>query len=136
MNKEDTIKSDEIVKHTLDLLICEKQFGLDGVALKNLRVDRIQDYARNTLLYSLHTLLPAENIKEETHTVTVKYPETWWQMFKEQYFPTWLKEKCPIKYGTNAETIKFTAYNLYPKFPSFMPERCEGAVRTIYKTRE
>ena len=134
MNEKDLKIYDDSIKHTLALLVCEKQFVLGGFAYQNLKVDRIGDFGRTDLLYSLHTLIPAEHLKEETHTVTVEYPETWWQAFKEQYFSTWLKKKCPIRYKKKAETVTFTAYNLYPKFPRFTPERCEDAVQTIYKS--
>jgi hypothetical protein len=132
--EENIIKMDECVKHTLVFLISEKRFVLGGFAYKNLSVDRIEDLARTKLLYSVRTLIPAEKLKEETHTVTVEYPGSWWQAFKEQYFPLWLKAKCPIKYKTKSETVTFIAYTLYPKFPAIMPERCVDAIQTIVKT--
>ena len=134
MNEKDLKICDESITHTLDLLVCEKRFALDGFAYQNLKVDRIKDFGRTDLLYSLHSLIPAENLKEETHTVSVEYPETWWHAFKEQYFPAWLKKRYPIKYKTKSETVTFTAYNLYPKFPEIMPERCIDAVQTIIKS--
>ena len=134
MKEEDITKMDECVKHTLDFLVSEKRFTLGEFASKNLSVDRIGDLVRMELLYSVRTLIPAENLKEETHTVTVECPESWWQAFKEQYFPIWLKAKCPIKYKTKSETVTFIAYNIYPKFPAIMPERCVDAIQTIVKT--
>ena len=136
MNEKDLKICDDSITHTLDLLVCEKQFALGGFAYQNLKVDRIRDFGRIELMYSLHTLIPAENLKEETHTVSVEYPETWWQAFKEQYFSVWLKKRYPIKYKTKSETVTFTAYNLYPKFPEIMPERCIDAVQTIIKSVE
>ena len=132
-NEKDLKICNESIAHTLDLLVCEKRFELGGFAYQNLKVERIRDFCRTDLLYSLHTLIPAENLKEETHTVMVKYPATWWQAFKEQYFPTWLKNRCPIRSKTKSETVTFIAYNLYPKFPNIMPERCMDAVQTISK---
>ena len=134
MNEKDLNICDDSITHTLDLLVCEKQFTLGGFAYQNLKVERIRDFGRTDLLYSLHTLIPAEHLKEETHTVTVEYPETWWHAFKEQYFPAWLKKKYPVRYKKKAETVTFTAYNLYPQFPRFTPERCEDAVQTICKS--
>jgi hypothetical protein len=132
-NKKDINKIDECIQHTLDILVSEKQFALSGYALRSLTVDRLEDYIHDVLLYSLHTLTPAENLKEETHTVTMHYPATWWQMFKEQYFSEWFKKRCPIRYNSKSETVTFTAYNLYPKFPDFVPEKCGNAVQTIHK---
>lgn len=132
-NKKDITKIDECIQHTLDILVSEKRFTLSGYALRSLTVDRLEDYIHDVLLYSLHTLIPAENLKEETHTVTINYPATWWQMCKEQYFSEWLKKRYPIRYNTKSETVTFTAYNLYPKFPDVVPEKCGNAVQTIYK---
>ena len=134
MNEKDKILNYKIVKRTLDLLVSEKRFTLGGHALKHLTLSEIEDITRDELMYSIHTLIPAENLKEEKHTVTVNYPATWWHAFKEQYFSAWLKKRYPIKYKTKSETVTFTAYNLYPKFPEIMPERCIDAVQTIYKS--
>ena len=134
MNEKDLKICDDSIKYTLDILTSEKRFVMGGFAYENLEVERIKDFGRHELLYSVRTLIPAENLKEATHTVTVEYPETWWQAFKEQYFPARLKKKCPIRYKKKSETVKFTAYNLYPKFPRVVPERCVAAVQTIYKS--
>lgn len=43
--------------------------------------------------------------------LSVKYPENWWQAFKEQYFPKWALQKWPVKY-----TIKtFRAVEFHPE---------------------
>jgi len=133
MNEKDLKLCDKSITYTLDILTSEKRFMMGGFAYQNLEVERIKDFGRHELLYSVRTLIPAENLKEETHTITVEYPETWWQAFKEQYFSAWLKKKCSVRYKKKSETVKVTAYNLYPQFPRFTPERCEGAVQTICK---
>jgi hypothetical protein len=114
MSVENTI-NEKYVKQTLDLLIAEKRFALEGFALQNLSVDKIPSLIERELLYSLHTLIPAENMKEETHTFNFEYPLTWWQSLKEQYFPSWLKRRFPVRYKKITKTVKFTAYNIYPK---------------------
>ena len=126
----------EFTKNTLDFLVTEKRIDMGSFCLDNLKIERVHEYIRNELLYSLHTLIPAENMKEETHTVTVEYPETWWEAFKEQYFKGWLKTWFPVKYRTKTETVTFTAYNLYPMFPDFAPECCIDSVQIICKSGE
>ena len=32
-----------------------------------------------------------------TETVTVEWPITWWQAFKQAYFPSWLIKKFPVQ---------------------------------------
>lgn len=128
--------SPDCVSRTLALLVSEKRFGMGGFMLRNLKIERIEEYIKDELEYALHTLIPAEEMKEETHTVSVEYPETLWEMFKEEFFPVWLKRKYPVKYKTKKETVRFTAYNLYPEFPVFMPEQCKNGRQVIQKNVE
>ena len=134
--KTKDIVAEEIEKYVLTLLACEKGINLGGFTAQNLRVDVIEGLYDNELLCSLHTLIPAENMKEETHTFRAKYPSDWKQAFKEQHFPEWLKKRYPVKYKSITETIKFIAYNLYPNFPALMPGRCVDSVQHITKTFE
>ena len=127
---------DEFMKKTLDFLVTEKKFDVGSFCLRRLKIEKLPTYIENELIYLLHTLIPAENMKEETHTVTVEYPETWWEAFKEQYFKGWLRTWFPVKYKTKTETVTFTAYNLYPKFPDFAPKQCIDAVQIICKSGE
>lgn len=38
-----------------------------------------------------------------------KYPDSWWQAFKERYFPRWLLKRCPVRY------TEVWAYHKYPE---------------------
>lgn len=134
--KKEALITEKCVKQTLDLLISEKRFTLGGFALKNLTVERVPGWIEKELIYSLHSLIPAENVKEETHVFNVEYPCDWKQAFKEQHFPAWLKKRYPVKYTEIKKTVNFTAYNLYPKFPAVFPERCKDAIQIIHKTVE
>ena len=136
MKKEEDIITEDVVKHTLDLLICEKRFKLGGFCASNLTVKQVPGWLENELMYSLHTLIPAENVKEETYIFKDKYPLDWKQAFKEQHFPTWLKKRYPVKYKEITKTVKFTAYNIYPKFPAMYPEQCKDAIQIITMNRE
>jgi len=52
----------------------------------------------------------------------VKYHKTWWDGFKDAYFPKWLKRRFPVKWVY--ETFSFST--LYPDFkPSLPPETSE-----------
>lgn len=145
MNTEDEIRKeliqkkrhvlcDDCVQHTLDILVAEKRFALGSFALNSLSVHQLEDLTRKELLYSVHALIPGENVKEETHTFNAEYPETWLQAFKERYYPNWLKKKYPVKFKKIKETVVFKAYNLYPKFPQIRPSACQDSVQTIYKS--
>jgi hypothetical protein len=83
------------------------------------------------LLYTIHTLIPAEKMKEESHTFKVKYPRGWKEAFKEEHFPKWLKRRYPVKYIERTEKVKFTAFNLYPMFPAVYQDKCKDSVQHI-----
>ena len=40
----------------------------------------------------------------------IKYPKTWWDAFKERWFPDWLKARFPVTYKVH----EFRADALYP----------------------
>lgn len=42
--------------------------------------------------------------------VMFEYPATWWQMFKQQYFPEWILERFPVRMQRKYADI----YALYP----------------------
>jgi len=105
---------DELV---FDIVKMEYGVAFDGYALEKLRYDKNYDYITNQLQYKLTTFIPAEDMKHETHVVSVDYPKTWWDAFKLAYFPQWLLNRYPVDFTTKEESVTFTAYNLYPKFP-------------------
>ena len=41
-------------------------------------------------------------------TVEFRMPSTWWQMFKEQYFPPWLLTRWPVKMKKIEKTEEFS----------------------------
>ena len=100
-----------------DIVKLESAIAFDGFTMEKLTLDEYHDVVRNQLRYKLRTLVPAENMKRETHTVSVSHPKTWWDAFKVAYFPQWLVDRYPVDFVTKEDTVTFTAYNLYPKFP-------------------
>ena len=43
--------------------------------------------------------------------ISARYPDDWWQAFKERWFPAWAKKHWPIQYAE----IHLEAKELYPK---------------------
>jgi hypothetical protein len=134
--KRKNVVLEDVGNYIFDLLACEKSLDLGGFVKQNLKLSVMEGLYDNELLYALHTLIPAENMKEETYTLTVKCPFDWKQAFKEQHFPEWLKKRYPVKYKEIKETVKFTAYSLYPKFPALMPDRSMDSIQHITKSYE
>lgn len=44
-----------------------------------------------------------------------KKPATWFQHFKESYFPNFLLKKFPVKYTSEIQKIDFTQYRIFPE---------------------
>jgi len=116
----------------LDQIRVQSSFMMDGHALVHLTMDQYYNQICHNMEYKISTLIPAENMMEETHTVAVEYPDGWWNAFKAQYLPKYILKRFPVKYTTKKETVTFKAYMLYPKFPEVL--RGDAAVQYIMKT--
>ena len=136
MKEENKTECDTYMAHTLDLLVREAHFELKGFTDENFSIKRLEEYGETPLRYALRLVIPSEKIKEETRTISVEYPGTWWQAFKERYFPAFLKAKCPIIYKTKSDTITCTSYNFYPKYPIHISKKCGSTVQIIARERE
>ena len=123
--------SEGIEPVVLKLLKLETSAVFNGHALASLSVDKYYDYLYQGLRYKIRTMVPAESMKEDTHTVSVEYPDGWWNAFKSQYLPDWILKMYPVKYVTKSDTVTFTAYMLYPKYPKVL--RGDNEVQWIMK---
>lgn len=82
----------------------ERQERLDAIkfaavatlsdSMINAGADVVVDYLRNVC--EVHVW--GSMLGTTAPTISRKYPLTWWDQFKEQHFPAWLKGKYPIKY--------------------------------------
>lgn len=50
--------------------------------------------------------------RPEVHTVT--HPETWWDAFKERWFPAWARERWPVRYQEHRLETRM----LFPEMPA------------------
>lgn len=56
----------------------------------------------------------------------VRYPKTWWDAFKEQVLPYWIRKRVEIKYTTK----KIEVRELYPSIPG------NKSLRICYEVRK
>lgn len=57
----------------------------------------------------------------EHNAVDEKFPEDWWQAFKDRWFPEWAKQRWPVRWTR----IHVTFREMYPEFqPALRSERC------------
>ncbi len=96
--------------------------SFNGLALDSLTLNSYQDLVMDRLVYIVEHELPAEELENRSKTLNISYPSTWWQMFKEQYFPIWLKERFPIEMKRVSKKYTFRKLATYPKLPLVFPE--------------
>jgi hypothetical protein len=95
------------------------QERLSGQLLADLNFESYRDDILGDLVLRLSSYVMAE----ETNKIkrSLSYPSNWWQMFKQQYFPEWLKEKFPVKTKTKSWTVRVMA--TYPKLPQVFKDQ-------------
>jgi len=76
-------------------------------------------------LLEITTELMAEKL-QDTHVkleVAIDYPASWWQHFKEDCFPKWLKNKFPVqnKRKFDSRSYDFKRFATYPKLIKSFP---------------
>ena len=79
-----------------------RQF-LGDFALESIQVEAIRDVALQGLWLQLRAFLLGRKVSENI-LKTIEIPETWWDAFKERYYPAWLLKQFPVKYR-KIETI-------------------------------
>ena len=105
-----------------------------GVTLReSLRYSRdpdAQDWLAGTLAHRLEAYVLSNQTVGDTKTVskTVKVPNTWWQMLKQDYAPAWFVRRFPV---IEAEipvevTVRFERYETYPEANIALPRERFG----------
>lgn len=85
------------------------------------------DAAANRFIGMLRTYMMSERIQEATEEVTFQYPASWWQHFKAECFPEWLKRLCPPRMATEQKVVRFEVREVYPQFATYRPEEARGS---------
>jgi len=65
---------------------------------------------------------------ETAKKISVKYPATWWQAFKSECFPYWLRRRFPAKFTEETFDVRV----LYPDINVSLPE--DEHILTIVRT--
>lgn len=71
--------------------------------------------------------------RSASHTVTfepVSYPATWWQAFKQRFFPRWARKRWPVQLTTvTRDPVTVEAEAL---FPELEPVRGQRSMRIVF----
>lgn len=106
----------EIQLEKIKLAFTEKLSRLAFAELSEAEV-RFEEIADDFIRNQLTMVVQGYLWGESGPTQTISYPETWWDAFKERWFPQWLLSRYPIRYRHHEISLK----TLYPHFRISMP---------------
>lgn len=107
---------------TLERLKVTVQKVLTGHVLMTTELESCRNEVINDLVFRLKAELMAEKLEDRKQTVTFEFPKSWWQHFKQEYFPKWLLNRFPVKLTSCEKTVIFKRYATYPELPVVFPE--------------
>ena len=112
---------------------------LDGytVVRSELKLERLIEPMLGGMIFRLKTYILAEEIDNRSKVVslTTTHPvyRSWWDYFKGDMFPDWLKKRFPPKFlyvtKTEKKKVTFRRYATYPKASILFPDKVGTLVR-------
>jgi hypothetical protein len=92
------------------------------------RVDTRLDFSCDEMIVHLQGYVWAEEIQNDTASLTVEWPATVWQAFKERWFPrSWLR-RWPVKTLSRTTSHRFVVKAKLPEYKYVAPRECGQAV--------
>jgi hypothetical protein len=81
-----------LIKHSVAVA-----FEKEGL-VQEVRMRGLEELSAERARFIIETLFASRQYVDSTANVEVKYPDGWWQAFKQQYFSKWLLKRFPVKY--------------------------------------
>ena len=101
---------------------------LDDHAFRVTMVDVMRsDIMEGVRVLVTGTLLGDDYPKEFWNSTTVEHYASWWDHFKDSWFPAWAKSRWPVCHRKQAYTVRVRVRPVYPKLQDTFPNR--GPVR-------
>lgn len=117
MNSEDFIKTASI---ELERWAVSRRVA---IPLNNFTAVLRRDFFTDDVIVDLRGYVWAQRIQNETAILTVEYPATWWQHFKQRWFPRWARRRWPVRMQTKTREYEFTCHALHPGFKYEAPKQ-------------
>lgn len=102
-----------------------------GHSLSTMKFDIIERDVIDALVFELKTEVMTEKLFNRIQKVTFKVPKSWWQHFKQVWFPKWVLRKFPVRFETHTKKVIFERYATYPQLPLVFPKDKIGQI--VYK---
>ena len=100
-----------------------------------------QDIVLRGMVLSIQAYVLAEEVdcRHRDVSFVFKFPSTWWQHFKQSYYPEWLLRKFPVRYSESIgkKRVIFRRLATYPKANIAIPDRVGDTIiyRNVYEVR-
>lgn len=113
--------------------------GIEKVLTRQVQLDLIElgsvfmaDQARVTirpddnlfgkyLKVAIRSLVPQQKLAKDSYTESYEVPASWWEHWKQDHAPEWLKARWPVQYLRKKLTIRVERSLLYPEAKFALP---------------
>lgn len=85
------------------------------------RFNIVEDFSVGGLIASMRGYVWAEEIQDDTASLTVEWPATVWQAFKDRWFPRWALRRWPVKLASRTTTHRFIVRATLPEYKYVAP---------------
>ena len=108
-------------RKVFDLHAMDRIRGVGGrTALNGLRLEIMEREGRRMVM-ELSAHVWSQTLQDETVTLAVEYPATWWQALKQRAFPAWALRRWPVRMATVTQQHTFKTIALLPGFAYEQP---------------
>lgn len=96
------------MKVTGEFLKYTKRMAIPDAFVKQAKIEEFRDQALKATIYDLWNFVISEKLNEVIEYV--EWPKTWWDMFKRDKLPFWIKKHLkPIQYQTRKVVLRRVA---------------------------
>jgi hypothetical protein len=110
MKKESDVKM--LVLRQLEF---DSEIFIPATVVENAEVDATFREIIDGWVVTLNSFVWSEGVSEEAHLVMFKRPASWWQHFKETFFPSLLTHFFPVRYKTEGREVRIERKAVFPK---------------------
>ncbi len=90
---------------TLEKLKIRARAHISNTVLEDMKIEMLSDFLADSFVANLRAFVWSNQITHEIRETAI--PATWWDAFKEAYFPNWLEQRFPIRTTTITTETKY-----------------------------
>ena len=111
-----------VTKHRLDLERFVTMRAIDRHVAKNSYMETLEYLDSDLIMVRAIADLFVEEVHDDSATLTVWYPATWWEHLKHRFFSVKMLKRWPVNYHKVEKTVTFKVKALYEDL-DLMPDR-------------